>query len=173
MPKMTDPAHLLRAAPAERAGLAFDEFFAAEKTRLYRALCLVTRNRHEAEELTQDAFVRVLERWDRVERMDDPAAYLYRTAMNTFRSASRRAEVMAKRAIGILPSDDGMAEIDAADAAMRALAQLSTRQRAAIVLVDLLGYPSDEAASILGLRAGTVRTHLARAHASLKETIER
>ena len=44
----------------------FEAFFEAEKDQLYLALCLVTRNRHEAEDLTQDAFLRVLERWNRV-----------------------------------------------------------------------------------------------------------
>jgi RNA polymerase sigma-70 factor (ECF subfamily) len=71
------------------------------------------------------------------------------------------------------PVDDGIAGIDAKDAAVRALAGLSPRQRAAVVLVDVLGYQSDEAAQILGMRAGTVRTHVARGHAVLKETMER
>ena len=66
---------------------SFEGFFEAEKLRLYRALCLITRNRFEAEEITQDAFVRLLERWDRVSAMEDPTGYLYVTAMNTFRKA--------------------------------------------------------------------------------------
>ncbi|HXJ67174.1 MAG TPA: sigma factor, partial [Actinomycetota bacterium] len=76
---------------------SFEEFFDREKGALFGALALVTRNRHEAEELTQDAFVRLLERWDRVGEMDDPRGYLYRTAMNTFRSRYRRAVTAAKR----------------------------------------------------------------------------
>jgi RNA polymerase sigma-70 factor (ECF subfamily) len=68
---------------------SFEGFFEAEKQRLYRALCLITRNRFEAEEITQDAFVRVLERWDRVSVMEDPTGYLYVTAMNTFRKLHR------------------------------------------------------------------------------------
>ena len=69
----------------------FEAFFEAEKRQLYRALCLVTRNRHEAEDLTQEAFIRVLERWDRVVGVDDPHGYLYRTAMNVFRRHYGRA----------------------------------------------------------------------------------
>lgn len=41
---------------------AFEELFEAERTRLFGALCLLTGNRHEAEDLMQDAFVRVYER---------------------------------------------------------------------------------------------------------------
>jgi DNA-directed RNA polymerase specialized sigma24 family protein len=41
----------------------FEAFFEQERDQLYRAVWLATRNRFEAEELTQEAFVRVLERW--------------------------------------------------------------------------------------------------------------
>jgi RNA polymerase sigma-70 factor (ECF subfamily) len=151
----------------------FEEFFETEKDQLYLALCLVTQNRHEAEDLTQDAFLRVLERWDRVAQMDDPHGYLYRTAMNVFRRRHGRALRIAKRSMQLVPADDEIAEIDERDAAARALAGLSPRQRAAVVLVDLLGFRSEEAARILGIRASTLRMHASRAHAALKETMSR
>jgi RNA polymerase sigma-70 factor (ECF subfamily) len=149
----------------------FDAFFEAEKDQLYRALCLVTRNRHEAEDMTQEAFVRVLERWDRVAEVKDPHGYLYRTAMNVFRRRYGRALRSAKRSLQLVPSDREIAEIDERDAAVRALAGLSPRQRAAVVLVDLLGFSSEEAARMLGIRPSTLRMHASRAHASLKETM--
>jgi hypothetical protein len=68
----------------------FEAFVEAQHTRLFRALYLVTGNRQEAEEIIQDAFVAVWERWDRVPLMDDPTGYLFRTAMNVFRKRSRR-----------------------------------------------------------------------------------
>jgi RNA polymerase sigma-70 factor (ECF subfamily) len=107
--------------PAE-ASAGFEAFFEAEHARLYRALCLVTRNRHEAEDLMQDAFVRVWERWDRVKAMDDPVGYLYRIAMNGFRTAHRRAALAVKRAIRLTPADDRIGDVDSRDAAVRALA---------------------------------------------------
>lgn len=172
---MNDPIRLVAAVPEEAATSdathSFEEFFLLERADLYGALCLVTRNRHESEELTQDAFVRVLERWDRVSVMEDPRGYLYRTAMNTFRSRYRRALLTARRTFGVTRSDDAIAAVDERDAAVRALAALSPRQRAAVVLTDLLGYPSEEAARMLGIRASTVRMHTSRAHAALKETM--
>jgi RNA polymerase sigma-70 factor (ECF subfamily) len=153
---------------SEHEALAFEELFEREKSALYRALCLVTHNRSEAEELTQDAFLRVFERWDDVRTMDDPTGYLYRTAMNAFRTWHRRAVLGARRTIGLTPSDDGIAAIEADDAVFHVLAPLSPRQRAAVVLIDLLGYSSEEAGRILGIRAATVRTHVARAHADLR-----
>jgi len=170
---MSEPVPLSIATADSVAELAmrFDDFFEREKADLYSALCLVTRNRHEAEELTQDAFVRLLERWDRVGRMSDPRGYLYRTAMNAFRSRHRRAALAARRTVGITPADDQISAIDERDATMRALATLSPRQRAAVVLTDLLGFPSNEAASMLGIGASTLRMHLSRAHAALKGTM--
>ncbi len=43
----------------------FDVFFEEEGDRLFKALYFVTGNRHDAEELTQDAFLKLWERWDR------------------------------------------------------------------------------------------------------------
>jgi len=131
----------------------------------------VTRNRHEAEEIAQDAFLKVWERWDRVGAMDSPAGYLYRTAMNAFRKRYRRAALALKATLGIIPVDDAIEAVDSRDATVRALAPLTERQRAAVVLTDLLGYPSDEAARMLGVSASTVRNHALRAHAALKKTM--
>jgi len=172
---MEERAHLVAAPAGVFGGAAatFGDFFEAHKGELYATLCLVTRDRHEAEDLTQDAFVRVFERWDRVGAMADPRAYLYRTAMNAMRSRYRRAKVAARRAVGADAPDDAFAEIDARDATVRALATLSPRQRAAVVLTDLLGYPSEEAARILGIRAATLRVHASRGRAALKETMTR
>ena len=151
------------------AGLTFEDLFAREKEGLFRALCIVTRNRHEAEEIAQDAFVRVLERWDRVGAMADPRGYLYLTAMNVFRNRYRRSVLAAKRTLGLAPSvDDAIAAVDERDAAARALGGLSPRQRAAVVLMDLLDLSSEEAARMLGIRPSTVRMHVSRAHAALK-----
>ena len=149
----------------------FEAFFEDEYPRLFGALCLVTRNRHEAEEIAQDAFLKIWERWDRVGAMDEPVGYLYRTAMNAFRKRYRRAALALKATLGIIPSDDAIAGVDARDAAVRAMAPLSDRQRAAVVLMDLLGYPSEEAARMLGVSASTVRSHASRAHAALKQTM--
>ena len=71
--------------------------------------------------------------------------YLYRTAINAFRSWHRRSALAAKRVIGLTPSDDAISGIEEQDAVVRALAPLTARQRAAVVLVDLMGFSSQEA----------------------------
>jgi DNA-directed RNA polymerase specialized sigma24 family protein len=55
------------------ASRTFETFYQVEARTLFRRLWLVTGNHAEAEELMQDAFLRVWERWDRVGGMDDPS----------------------------------------------------------------------------------------------------
>jgi len=161
-------------APAATSlAASFEAFFGQQREDLFRAPWLVTRSSYEAEELTQDAFVRVLERWDRVSSMDDPRGYLYRTAMNAFRSSFARAVLVSRRTMGMVPPDDAIAQVDERDAAVRALASLSPRQRASVVLTDLLGFRSEEAARMLGIRASTLGMHASRARALLKESMSR
>ena len=173
---MSETARLEAVGPGVDAvwtAASFEEFFGRERDDLYRTLWLVTRNRFEAEELAQEAFVRVLERWDRVSVMEEPRGYLYRTAMNAFRTGYARARLAARRSMGLVPDDDAMAAIDERDATVRALAELSPRQRASVVLTDMLGFRSEEAAKLLGIRASTLRMHASRARAALKETMAR
>src|SRR5205814_10304852 len=115
--------------PDEQPLPTFAAFFERERTRLFQALVLLTRDRHEAEELMQDAFLRVLERWDRVASMEDPPGYLYRTAMNLFRSARRRLAVAVRRAVRRGDRTDELARVERYDAAIRAPRKLSPRQR--------------------------------------------
>lgn len=160
-------------AVAVDLALEFEAFFEREKQSLFQALCLVTRSRFEAEELAQDAFLSLYERWDRVAEMDDPTGYLYRTTMNAFRSWHRRSALAAKRAIGLTRPDDAITEIEEQDVVVRALEPLTARQRAAVVLIDFMGYSSEEAGRMLGIRASTVRTHAERAHRDLKARMDR
>ncbi len=149
--------------------LIFEEFFPGERDGLYSAIWLVTRNRHEAEEIVQDAFLKVWERWADVSEMADPTGYLYRTAMNLWRSRGRRAALAVRKVVHAVPPEDDMRAIEERDAVVRVLAHLTPRQRAAIVLVDLLGLTSDAAGKALGVRASTVRVLAARARTTLKE----
>ena len=87
------------------ASRTFEAFYQTEARTLFRRLWLVTGNLAEAEELMQDAFLKVWERWDRVDGMDDPVGYLYRTAMNLFRKRYRRAMLAVRRTVGLAPSN--------------------------------------------------------------------
>src|SRR6266540_5819600 len=162
-----------RALPeVTEAARSFESFFEAESRALFRRLWLVTGNRAEAEEIMQDAFLKLWEHWDRTQDLDDPTAYLYRTAMNVFRRRYQRAMMAAKRALGAGPAVDEFAIADDRYVVRKALAQLSPRQRAALVLTEMLGFSTQQTARALGIRAATVRALAFQGRAALKKTME-
>ena len=148
---------------------SFEEFYEAHHRRLFVSLCLVTGDRQEAEEVMQEAFVRLLERWDRLPAMEDPSGYLFRVSMNVFRNRYRRTKLALRRTMTPGPATDDLAAVEGRDAIVRALRTLTPQQRQAAVLTWLLGYSSEEAGRMLGIRASTVRVLTARARAAMKE----
>lgn len=151
---------------------AFESFFEEQSERLLRALSLITGSRAEAEDLAQEAFTKVFERWDRVGPMDDPAGYLHRTAMNLFRNHYRRTRVRLARTVGLGPDQDVFKPVEDRDAAARALGSLTPRQRAALVLTEALGYSGEETGRLLGIKASTVWALTHQARAALRGTVE-
>lgn len=152
--------------------LSFDVFFEEEAGPLFRRMCLVTGDRQEAEEILQDAFLALLERWDRVQSMEDPVGYLYRTAFNRWKRLSRRAARQLREIARAGDRTDEFANVDSRDAIDRALHVLTQRQRAAIVLTEVLGYSSPEAAKIMGIRDATVRALASQGRTTLRRILE-
>jgi len=138
-------------------GPEFEDFFRAESATLFRRLWLITGNRAEAEDIMQDAFLRMWARWGQIGAVQDPTAYLYRTAMNVFRGRYRRAILAARRIVTSGPAEDDFERADDRQVVRRTLSTLSPRQRAALVLTEMLGYSSEEAGRALGVKAATVR----------------
>ena len=165
------------AEPAEGADLAetapsFEEFYAATCRPLFTALCMVTGNRYEAEEVAQDAFVRVFERWDHVGMLEDPPGYLFRVSMNVFRSRYRRASLGLRRALFLAPAEtDDLAAVETRDEVVRLLRGLDPRQRAAVLLTAILDYSAEEAGRMLGIRPSSVRSLTTRARARMKHEV--
>jgi RNA polymerase sigma factor (sigma-70 family) len=157
-------------APGLDEPLSFDAFFAAESQTLFRRMWLVTRDRYEAEEIVQDAFLSLYERWERAPSWDDPTSYLYRTAFNMWKKRTRRAARAVRKVLSSDPGD----EFEAANArtvVSAALARLSPRQRAAVILTELLGFSSEEAAQALGVRAVTARVLASQGRAAMRELL--
>jgi RNA polymerase sigma-70 factor (ECF subfamily) len=169
MATMTEP----EAAVSEPVP-SFDEFFEGHHERLLRAMYLATGDRHEAEDLVQDAMVRVYERWDRVGGMGDPVGYLFRTALNLRRSRLRRLAVAARRLVGGRSEEatDPAVVATEGDAVRRALAALPDGQREAVVVVEWLGMTDAQAGEVLGVSPGAVRVRLTRARSALRERLQ-
>lgn len=159
------------AVPAE-----FEAFFLGHHADVFACFRLLARDASEAEEVAQEAFLRVWQRWDRVASMERPDGYLYRTAMNVWRSRRRRAAMALRRlgnrdrseTLATTTTEGGMAVVDDRDVVARALVSLPDRQRAAFVLTEGLELTSEEAGEAMGIAASTVRVLAGRARESLR-----
>jgi len=157
--------------PAERieAWARFDTFFAEEHEHLYKALYFVTGNRHDAEELMQDAFLKLWERWGEIDRISDPTGYLFRVALNGFRMRRRRAAMAIRKVLPVPERRDEFLDAEMRADVRQLLLEVTPRQRAALLLLDLLGYPSEEAARILRVRPSTVRALATKGRRALRD----
>ncbi len=121
----------------------------------------------------QESFANVWGRWDAVKDHPDPRAYLYRTAFNLLRNRRRRARLAATHFLTSGSTTDAFEAIDDRDMLGQALRSLTARQRAAVVLTDLMDLSSAEASDLLGVKPSTVRVLAARARSVLKAEMER
>jgi RNA polymerase sigma-70 factor, ECF subfamily len=151
---------------------SFEELFRAEQGRLHQALFAITGSRQEAEDIGQEAFLRLWERWERIRGLDDPVGYLHRTAINVYRDRSRRLLLTMKRAVGMAPQPNEYVAVEARSMAASVLGQLPPRQRAALVLTEGLGYSAEEAGQLLGIKGSTVRALHFQARSALGRTEE-
>ena len=146
--------------------------------RLYRAAWALCGSPHDAEDLVQETFVRVLSR-PRLLRSDDELAYLMRVLRNTFlssrRTASRRPHVTAQlddlELADQRPSDRPEQALEAQEL-YGAIAELPEDFRLALVAVDILGLSYGEAGRALGAREATITTRLHRARRKVVQTMD-
>jgi len=150
--------------PIEASSDDFVDLFTSQYPKLVGALRVAGAvDRAAAEDIAQEAFARTLGHWRRVRQGTNPAGYVYRVA---FRLLGRRGGLPVSPlddtdVASSAPSteDSAVANVSAA----RALAAMPPRRRACAALCWYLGFTSGEAATILGIDAATVRTHLERA----------
>lgn len=154
----------------------FGLFVVAHRVRLVQAALLLTGGRYaEAEDLVQTVLIRLYAKWERVRRVEQPVGYSLRALTNTFldeaRRAHRRREVVTSHHPERAAAEDQMAIEDVRSAVMDALAALAPRQRAVVVLRHFLGYNVADAAQVLGITEGTVKSQNAKALARLRELL--
>lgn len=146
---------------------AFEAFVAAWQARLLRAAILISGDRHLAEDVLQDALIKLARRWSKVHT--DPVNYVRTTLYREVASRWRRRREFAYWA----PPDQ--AEHDSSEASdlkvvfARALARLPVKQRAVLVLRFYEDLPVGEVAAILRVSSGTVKS---QTHAALKRLRE-
>jgi RNA polymerase sigma-70 factor (ECF subfamily) len=166
---MQADGEVMRLRAAESSPPDFRTFFADEHRGLFKTLYFVTGDRAEAADVMQDAFVTLWERWDRIDSIDDPRAYLFRIALNGSKMRARAARRASRRAVPLGVVRDPYDDVDIREDVRRMLQTLTPRQRAALVLLDLYGYGSEDAARIMGIRPSTVRALATQGRALLRE----
>jgi RNA polymerase sigma-70 factor (sigma-E family) len=148
---------------------AFNGFVSARSRHLLQTAYLLTGDRHRAEDLLQTALTRAYLRWDRIES-EDPEGYVRRTLANAhidwWRRKPWREEPTAEPPD--LPAPDQVTAFDVRQAVLEALAGLSRRQRAVVVLRYYEDLSEAEIANVLGCSAGTVKSAASRALAKLR-----
>lgn len=141
-----------------------------EHRRLVRSLDLICGDRARAEELAQEALVRLWQRWPKVRRLDRPGAWLHRVGVNLAISEQRRRAAEARAVTRLARTvTDSAPEADLERSEVRrALARLPDRQRAAVVLRYLLDMSVADVGFALNLSAGATRALTFRAIESLR-----
>jgi RNA polymerase sigma-70 factor (sigma-E family) len=152
--------------------LQFREFFAAEYGRLRRLGFLLTGDWVQAEELAQDALVRVYRVWPRVRRLGHQGAYARRVLVNRHRSLLRRARIEARRAMLTHGREAYLPDLgEDAMVLWAAVRDLPPRQRAVLVLRFHEDLTEAEVARLLRLPLGTVKAPSHRGLARLRVTL--
>ena len=159
---------------------SWEEVVREHSARVYRLAYRLTGNPHDAEDLTQDVFVRVFKSLHRFQ----PGTFegwLHRITTNLFLDSARRRQKIkfdgmpegsAERLQSSLPSpseqlDEAGLEHDVA----AALAALPPEFRAAVVLCDIEGMSYEEIAGVLDVKIGTVRSRIHRGRAQLRDAL--
>jgi RNA polymerase sigma-70 factor (ECF subfamily) len=170
-------AELLRGHVAGNTG-AFGELFGRHRDRLRAVAVRTLGDREEAADALQDAMVAAFQRAGSFRGDSAVTTWLHRIVVNAAldrirRRAARPAavgqdeEARDMLAAGVQSLADPSESSDTAIDVRTALQQLVPEQQAAVVLVDMLGYPVADAAQILGVPQGTVKSRAARGRARL------
>ena len=158
----------------------WDEIVAQHSARVYRLAYRLTGNPHDAEDLTQEVFVRVF----RSLSSYTPGTFegwLHRITTNLFldqarRKAKIRFDALADDAETRIPSRAVAPDMQVMNGLFdedveRALAELPPDFRAAVVLCDIEGLSYEEIADVLDLKLGTVRSRIHRGRTMLRKAL--
>jgi RNA polymerase sigma-70 factor (ECF subfamily) len=159
------------ARSSRRAGIDDDYawFFRAEFPVVVRTVHLIVRDRGRAEEIAQDAFMRLHVHWRKVSAYERPDAWVRRVAIRLATRAARRERIRPslERVAAPPPVDGPATDLDL----LGAVAELPMRQRVAIVLFYLEDRPLPEIAHVLDCSDGAAKVLLHRARRALAQLL--
>lgn len=153
----------------------FTAFAAGALPQLRRTAYLMCGDWHRAEDVAQDALIRVYGAWRRIERHEGLLSYARRTTVRLLIDESRRPwrreRPTASHHAEVWVNDGAGAVLDERDAMIRALSQLPPRRRACVVLRYYHDLSVAETADVLGCSQGTVKSQTAHAIDSLRSLL--
>lgn len=169
---------------------AFGRLVVMYQDRVFNTCWRMCGNRADAEDLTQEAFVRALQSIDRFSGQSRFYTWVFRIAVNLVLSARRRSKHAARQSLDAPRAEDDTsttmaARLQASEDApveqvgdreqearvMRALGELDEEHRAVVILRDLESLAYDEIAEVLDIPAGTVKSRLHRARLALRASL--
>jgi RNA polymerase sigma-70 factor (ECF subfamily) len=173
-----------------REPAAFERLIAQHGTMLFRVALRLVGQRQEAEEVLQEALLKVYEKIDTFDQRAALTSWLYRIVVNMalirLRVQSRMPEELLDtieppftadglhaRVVGAwaLPPEDTLLRQEVLARLRQAIAHLPALYRAVYVLAEVEGLPHQEIATILGLTVSTAKTRLHRARLFLREAL--
>jgi RNA polymerase sigma-70 factor (ECF subfamily) len=151
----------------------FRELYEQEYPAVYRTVRAMVLDGSAAEDLTQEAFIRAYRARDRYRPTAPPGAWVHRIAVNVAISHLRReklARIITPRLL-LGPDSGGYERAEARTVLETALARLSPKVRAAVVLHYYHGYTREEVAAALGIPPGTVASRIAKAMHVMRQAL--
>ena len=151
----------------------FRQLYDQEYASVYRAIRAVVLDGAAAEDLTQETFVRAYRARNRYQPTAPPGAWLRRIGVNLAISHLRRQKLarFLPARLYVAPDRRDYDRAEARDVVEKALAVLSPKLRAAIVLHYYEGLTREEIADVLGVPAGTVASRIAKAVAIMRRNM--
>jgi len=174
---VTMPLRAVATEPkAWSADLAVTELYSVQYKALVRLAAMLVRDTSTAEEVVQEAFIAMHDGWHRLKDAEKALAYLRQAVVNRSRSVLRHRMVVEKNAPKPAPdmpsAEHGAMALFERRAVIAALLDLPERQREAIVLRYYADLSEADIAAAMRISRGAVKSHTARAMASLKAALE-
>ena len=151
--------------------------------RIFVQIYRIVGNADDAQDLTQEAFIKALQREDQLKDAKKAAHWLSRIATNTAIDFLRRKGRVSFTEVGELPEPLSTPSSESPEQILlsserrvyleEGLRQLTDRERTALVLRDVEGLPAEEVARQLNCSKATVRSHIANARIKFRRYMER
>ena len=167
---------------APLASEAQARFVSENMRRVFLLIYRIVGNVADAQDLTQEAFIKALQRQDQLKDLDKAAHWLSRIASNTAIDFLRRAGRVSFSELEEVPETVAVSSQDSPEQLLlrserreyleAALGVLTVRERTALLLRDVEDMPAEQVAEHLSCSKATVRSHIANARVKLRKHFE-